>query len=117
MTDLAAWLTAQLDHDEQIARRAAASHGGTDTWYFVTTVDHVHGEGATYALDLGDRTVLPSYDDDDSPWLPAELEHIALHDPARVHRDVAAHRRILAWCVEVIGDRDLSRYGTPGLLA
>ena len=36
--------------------------------------------------------------------------------PCRAQRTIAAHRAIVAWCVEVIGDRDMSRYGEPGLL-
>lgn len=45
-----------------------------------------------------------------------QARHIVLHDPAREYRAVEAKRRIVDWCVEVIGDRDLSGYGQLGSL-
>jgi hypothetical protein len=42
--------------------------------------------------------------------------HIILNDPAYVLADIAAKRRIVGWCAEVIDDRDLSGYGQHGAL-
>lgn len=39
-----------------------------------------------------------------------------IEEPDVVMIDVAAKRRIIDWCVEVVGDRDLSRYGEFGAL-
>lgn len=65
--DLLSWLTAQLDHDEQVALGAARNSIGP-TWTAV-------GLQSSYDVRVDD--------------------HIALHDPARVLRQVAAHRRTL----------------------
>lgn len=74
--DLVAWLRAQLDEDERVAlacryqtwtRDGASIYSGHPT---DEVVDWVYDEGG---------------------W-----EHIALHDPARVLREVEAKRRILA---------------------
>ena len=46
----------------------------------------------------------------------ADATHMMLNDPAYVLADVAAKRKILDSCTEVIGDLDLSRYGEFGYL-
>lgn len=43
-------------------------------------------------------------------------EYFERNDPASVLRRCAADRDIVEWCQEVIGERDLSRYGQDGLL-
>ncbi|MCG5464206.1 DUF6221 family protein [Micromonospora sp. MED01] len=82
--DRVAWLTAQLDDDERVAR-AAADCG--PEWRF--------SEGAIYPSDV-DRhpgaLIHGGYDYLDDQY----GEHIARHDPARVLRRVAAGRKILA---------------------
>jgi hypothetical protein len=50
------------------------------------------------------------------PYAPGLLDHIALHDPASALRRVAADRRIVERCAEVIGNQDLSDYDRPGSL-
>jgi hypothetical protein len=43
-------------------------------------------------------------------------EYIAYWDPARVLADIAAKRRIIGWCREVVGERRMINYGTFGCL-
>jgi hypothetical protein len=77
--DLVSWLTAQLDHDEQVAQTVADRY-----------------------LDVRDGRPywpLPSVEArfrDAQPAIRAGLDLIKLHDPARVLRQVAAYRRILS---------------------
>jgi hypothetical protein len=42
--------------------------------------------------------------------------HAAWHDPMTVVIRCVKDRRIVSRCEDVIGDRDLSNYGAPGLL-
>jgi hypothetical protein len=49
-------------------------------------------------------------------WGRNEDEHVTRWDPARVVAEVGAKQRIVNWCAEVIGSRDLSRYGEWGCL-
>jgi len=97
--DLMEWLTAQINHDEQIARQAATTYGGAPDWRHYIIRDELNNH-TTHAMDVAARTILaaeePAKPDDEYPLMPAELVHIALHDPAHVLRQVAAHRRILA---------------------
>lgn len=46
----------------------------------------------------------------------SEEDHARRHDPATVLADIAAKRAILDWCVEVIGDRDLTTIDQFGSL-
>lgn len=91
MSDAAlAWLRAQLDDDERLAREA-----GPGPWLAITTNDFTGGPDS--ALDLGGpqgRVVLAGWFDDD-PLRPTEAEHIARWDPARVLAEIEAKRRIL----------------------
>ena len=89
MDDLVGWLRAQLDDDERVARAA-----GGPNWRIVLIPD-VSGPATT--LELGghdDRVILAGFADDD-PLKPAEAEHIARWDSARVLAEVDAKRRIL----------------------
>jgi hypothetical protein len=88
MTDLVAWLRAQIDHDERVAKECLGINA---------LVDWKHGtEPARWKFD--DMSVR---DDSEEAivrvghtW-PMEGRHIALHDPARVLRQVEAYRELL----------------------
>jgi hypothetical protein len=71
-----AFVEARLDEDERVAEGAARTDDGRG--------------GAWVAAGL--RSTYDARVDD----------HIARHDPARVLRDVAAHRRLLAWYAEAL---------------
>ncbi|MFF7329615.1 DUF6221 family protein [Streptomyces sp. NPDC008150] len=81
MDDLVAWLSAQIDEDERIARAATP---GPWVWSreFVTPPGYHH------------RTV--------GPLEPGDSAHIAAHDPARVLREIAAKRAVLARYVKSV---------------
>jgi len=95
-SDLVVWLTAQLDHDEQVARAAVAEDGPdwTAETYDVGAWNAsglVHGGG-----DREDRGALWDNEGSDSLSMKAATAvHVALHDPARVLRQVAAFRIIM----------------------
>lgn len=79
MDDLVRWLSEQLDADERIARRAGDSFRQIgDTGVIVATE--------------GDRA-----EECASANWAGIAEHIVEHDPARVLRETAAKRAILAW--------------------
>jgi hypothetical protein len=82
MDDLVVWLRQQLADDERCARGASADQG--DSWRAVDGDDafvSTESGGIIRDGDYGGRLVV--------------AEHIALHDPARVLRDVARDRLIL----------------------
>jgi hypothetical protein len=56
--------------------------------------------------DFAHTTLLPTYDS----------EHQHRWNTDRVLAEVDAKRQRIDWCAEVIGKRDLSRYGAPGFL-
>ena len=96
VTDLVAWLRAQLDADERTALAAlrydlpaawVAEHGG------VRTVEPYHRPGHVW----DGQTVIVARVLGTVGEFHAEMrnaEHIAVHDPARVLRQVAAMRKI-----------------------
>lgn len=93
MDELITWLRAQLDDDERVARAVRSG-----PWRTVIIPDR---SGPDTVLELGgtdDRVVSTGFFDDD-PVRPAEAEHIARWDPARVLAEIAAWRRILDLCV------------------
>lgn len=97
MADLALWLTAQLDEDERIAlksvEQAMVNLAGADAdsvadWHVVERP----ATGTFVATrDQWDRVteIVPTYGG-------AHSEHIAEHDPARVLREIAVGRELLA---------------------
>ncbi len=92
MTGIAEFITANLDHDEQVARASAHLDGCDWTTSpakrgFATVTGY---DGALCESDAADAHLMHE----------ATSVHIALHDPARALRQVAAGRRILA---EVMG--------------
>ena len=88
---LVAFLRARLDDDEQVARAA-----GGPVWRYAQLRDDPDGRPGGYALTLGDdRPIVDIGFMDDDAMLPAESEHIARHDPARVLADVEAKRKLI----------------------
>ena len=83
MDELVRWLDEQFDEDERIAR-AARGHG-EGRWRH----DSSYPNGYVY-----DEGVQPVVYDESSPS-PEEAEHIAVHDPARVLREIDAKRDLL----------------------
>lgn len=109
MDDLVAFLRAQLDEDEALARAAT---NGTGEWWW----DHGYGDMCNDpTCPYGELTDRPGPEDTHGgtvlmdvhgydikePWQGAD--HIARHDPARVLREVEAKQRIVdryAWLRE-----------------
>jgi len=86
--DLVSWLTAQLDHDEQVARAATAG-----PWTAEGNGSIVGPAGPLPKLAGHVVCSVGAWD----VGLPttADATHIALHDPSRVLRQVAAYRCLL----------------------
>lgn len=97
--DLLAWLNAQLDEDERLARQAASANPGSAAehwsaekadlrspvdcaWRPTWAIVPKRVKGITLAVCPADIT-------------PRVVSHIARHDPARVLREVAAKRAIV----------------------
>ena len=86
--ELVAWLRAQFDEDERVAK--AAEDG---PWH----VDHEHYAEAIYSAGGVSVVAGGRWGDEASVFNDtADAIHIALHDPARVLREVEAKRAILA---------------------
>ncbi|MGW3992376.1 DUF6221 family protein [Amycolatopsis sp. NPDC004772] len=93
MDDLPTWLRAQIDERETKIKARPEVH--------VAVADL-----------LGDRLDVFAYGQTERRLLALGL----VDSKEDVLREVEAKRRQVDWCVEVIGDRDLSRYGEPGAL-
>lgn len=87
MDDLVAWLGEQLDDDERIARAADAGR-----WEFKTLGRH---DQAAIQTPSG----LIQFD---GSHASANGIHAAVHDPARVLREIDAKRRVLIRCEEAM---------------
>jgi uncharacterized protein DUF6221 len=98
--ELVAWLNAQLDDDERVAR--AATPG---PWQWVELGGRV--KLALVADGRPWQMVLPSATPDVYPQV-ADAAHIARHDPTRVLADIAAKRAILPY----LADRVLRHLAT-----
>jgi hypothetical protein len=102
MPDLVTWLREQLDHDERVAR-ATFEDDGYQEWDTPTS-----GIVQTASGDL-------------DGLVPARrhiAEHIALHDPARVLRQVKAYREILdeyAYWHQKVLDSETAKFPQPDL--
>lgn len=84
MTEMIAWLRAQLDAEERIAREPTAPN-----WHYSPPLGgdgYLDFEGS---FEVGEQEV------ETRGFDPDDLAHIADHDPARVLRQVQAHRAIL----------------------
>lgn len=93
--DLVQWLRAQLDEDERIAR-AASWTDDANAWHAEPTPFGARDGGQRwYVEDAMDDGVVshvdPAASDDEGV-----ARHIAEHDPARVLREIAAKRQIVA---------------------
>jgi hypothetical protein len=83
--DLVAWLRAQLDEDERLAKAAAVDGGpdwAPDGTFLADLIDPLPSQRRAHP----ERIFLLTQEDAD---------HIARHDPARVLREVEAKRRII----------------------
>jgi Family of unknown function (DUF6221) len=104
MDDLTAFLNARIDEDDAVARQAAQVAGPDWTWK--TEVP----EGGDYPTDYiktpGGTPLL-----DTMGGIEGDAPHVARHDPARVLREVAAKRAILA----EHAPRAYDRYGRIGI--
>ena len=88
MTDLASWLLAQIDADEQLARRVEEQVGA-----------------ARAGEQFPDRSRIADYDDFPSyPWSleQPELEFLARWHPRTVMADLEATRRVVRFCTQLI---------------
>lgn len=104
--DLVAFLRQQLDHDEQVALDARGDGPSrTGVWTLLDRRDHPAGPNLRLVDDLG-YEVTDSWDVDSAPWY--SMPHIALHDPARVLRQVTAHRAILDAYETALVSRDVA---------
>lgn len=108
MDDLVQWLRAQLDADVEQARAAA---GGDSGEWFVGDKWNVYRVEDKTPDDDVETNQLVVYGND-----TASSDYIAEHDPSQRLREIDSKRRQVEWCVEVIGDRDLSRYDEVGSL-
>lgn len=92
MTDehpIVVFIQAQLDHDEQVARAATPGPWSVDDTDYA---EAIYGADPNSAVVAGGR-----WGNEASVFDTTETaEHIALHDPARALREVAAKRRIVA---------------------
>ncbi len=88
VTDLASWVLAQIDADEQLARRVEEQVGA-----------------ARAGEQFPDRSRIADYDDFPSyPWSleQPELEFVARWHPRTVLADLEATRRIVRFCTQLI---------------
>jgi hypothetical protein len=81
MDDLAAFIAARLDEDEAEARVLGGSEW--DAQHFRD------GDWAIRGTGMGPRAIADA-------WKPETARHVARHDPARVLREVAAKRAMVA---------------------
>jgi uncharacterized protein DUF6221 len=111
---LLAWLTAQLDERERIAR-AAIPEGGSGDWrqfYSCLHIDpHVppsHDLCAQIGI-WGDEV----YISDEGGHTPEQANHIVQNDPATVLADIAAKRQVLELFAFADRHVDETRRTTP----
>lgn len=96
MADIVAFLAARLDEDEAAAK--ACGLGIRDTWHTIEWYDgQFEGQGngrRTVSVDVHGIAGTPITSR--GALLRSDGEHIARHDPARVRRQVASARRVMA---------------------
>ncbi|MDX2565245.1 DUF6221 family protein [Streptomyces sp. TX20-6-3] len=92
--ELAKFVAARLDEDEQVAKRAGMKRRDDETW--------------TYSADAGSEVRAASLGVT-GRIVPVFGDHIARHDPARVLAEVDAKRRILASYTSALAQKDLLR--------
>jgi hypothetical protein len=106
MGDLTAWLRAQLDDDERVA---AAAHVGP--WRAERAAESVYADESSVVLMPGPLDdwatyVVPPQEEGRDGIEPADAEHIACWDPARVQAEVDAKRRIIDWAEGALDVQD-----------
>jgi hypothetical protein len=84
--DLIAFLRAQLDEDERIARAVEDRSAPWDGQWMA--------DGNSAVRTLNGHVLF--YRHDSGPLEPGLVDHVVRHDPARVLREIDAKRRILA---------------------
>lgn len=108
MDELVQWLGEQFDEDEQVARDAC--HGGPANW----TTDGSYPVSVA-GLPRGADVFTEAVAFDEGSPSEAQAEHIALHDPARVLREIDAKRRIATQMASTLscaaGDSEVDHYG------
>jgi hypothetical protein len=92
MDELVRWLGEQLDEDERIAR--AAADGDSGEWFVGDKWNVYRAEDETPQDDV-ETNALVVYGN-----VKPQSEHIAVHDPARVLREIEAKRRVVALWTE-----------------
>lgn len=90
--DLVAFLRARLHEDEQSAKAAATRESGGASWSLIG--DHESEVQAGSGLRVARRTP------------PVLARHIARHDPARVLRNVAVNRELVAMYEKALRDAE-----------
>ncbi|GGV34112.1 hypothetical protein GCM10010182_67460 [Actinomadura cremea] len=99
MSDLATFLNARLDEDEQAARAAAAANpGSVATHWSAEQVDHRSStglRGTAWAV-VPERVKGVTIAISPTEIRPLFVTHIARHDPARVLREVEVKRQIVS---------------------
>ena len=90
--DITEFLTACVAEDEVVAK--AVGVGMRDTWHTIEWYDGQFKNGRPVSVDIHGLAGTPITSC--GALLRQDGEHIARHDPARVLREVAAKRRVLA---------------------
>lgn len=108
VTDIVQFIKSRLDEDTKIAWDSINDCPEYATWAYQPWSREVKGSGEVVApnVDTGDDwPVLVTHDAEGILNAVEETDgpHIARHDPARVLREVAAKRAIVASCSELIG--------------
>ncbi len=95
MSELIERIKAAIDEDERIAIEATAISGSDPNWVYDENVTPETGPDPI--IHIGGNVIPTEYKRDEG-WLhPRQAMHAARHDPARVLRQVAARRKLLAW--------------------
>lgn len=102
MSDIVEFLKARLDEDEEVARASISGVPERAEWSYEPWSSSVEGSGEVIAPNGRDDSGYPEYITCDMEGLSKAVSqkdgpHIARHDPARVLREVAAKRALLAW--------------------
>lgn len=120
MDDLATWLRAQLDEEERVAREATPS-----PWQAKPATESAYAEQSALVVRTDVPLKAPWSSSWVSPWVvepdsegseginPADAEHIACWNPARVLAEVDAKRRIIDRHEDALARRDDHDYSSP----
>jgi|SRR6185437_2622484 len=106
------FLRARLDEDERVAREAGSGNWTRECGHLGWNGEELPPSHDMCCVVAGDDIRIY----DEGGHGPEQADHIARWHPARVLGEVEAKRDVVAWCIEVIGDRDLSTYDQFGCL-